>query len=218
MQITLQVHFPRRLREMTDSFATSYESIGSTSSSLLERVKAEDQGAWQRLVRLYGRLVLHWCRVSGLQAADRADVFQEVFRAVAGHIDDFRHDRPGDSFRAWLRTVTRSKVLDHFRRQERQPLGAGGSEVHKRLLAYPEVDAESDAGAEVLEQTLLLREALGLIEADFEERTWQAFWRTAADGIATSAVAEELGMPPATVRQAKSRVLRRLRDELEGLV
>ena len=41
---------------MTDSFATSYESIGPTSSSLLERVKAEDQDAWQRLVRLYRRL------------------------------------------------------------------------------------------------------------------------------------------------------------------
>jgi len=203
---------------MTDSFTTSYESIGSTSTSLLERVKAQDQDAWQRLVRLYGRLVLHWCRTSGLQPADRADVFQEVFRAGDSGIGEFRRDRPGDSFRGWLRTVTRSKVLDHFRRQGRETPGAGGSEAYERLQAYPEAGAQSDAGVESIERTLLLREALGLIEADFEERTWRAFWRTTADGISTAAVADELGMTPAAVRQAKSRVLRRLREETEGLI
>ena len=197
---------------------TSYESVGSTRSSLLERVRAEDQDAWRRLVRLYGRLVLHWCRASGLQPADRADIFQEVFRAVGSGIGEFRRDRPGDSFRGWLRTVTRSKVLDHFRRQGRETPGAGGSEAYERLQAYPEAGAESDAGAESFERTILLREALGLIAADFEERTWRAFWRTTADGISTAVVAEELGMTPAAVRQAKSRVLRRLRDELDGLV
>jgi len=78
---------------MPESFTTDYESLGSTSSSLLDRVKAHDSDAWRRLVRLYGRLVLHGCRTSGLQPADRADVFQEVFRSVAGHIDDFRRDQ-----------------------------------------------------------------------------------------------------------------------------
>ena len=68
---------------MTDSIGTSCESIGSTSSSLLVRVKARDQEAWGRLVRLYGPLVAFWIRRAGLQDADARDVFQEVFAAVA---------------------------------------------------------------------------------------------------------------------------------------
>ena len=98
------------------STSASFESIGSTSSSLLERLKAHDQDAWQRLVRLYGRLVLYWCRKTNIPQADREDVFQEIFRSVARHVAEFRRDRPGDSFRGWLHSITQSKIADHFRR------------------------------------------------------------------------------------------------------
>ena len=54
----------------------------------------------------------HWCRRCALTPEDTADVFQEVFRAVALHIADFRRDREGDTFRGWLRTITRNKVAD----------------------------------------------------------------------------------------------------------
>ncbi len=68
---------------MAESASTSY---GSTSFSLLHRVRADDQDGWRRLVRLYGPLVLFWCRRAGVPHADRADVFQEVFRALARSI------------------------------------------------------------------------------------------------------------------------------------
>src|SRR5262245_60137660 len=55
----------------------------STSPSLLARVKASDQEAWRRLVHLYGPLIYGWCRRWQLAAEDVADVFQEVFQAVA---------------------------------------------------------------------------------------------------------------------------------------
>jgi len=111
---------------LTSSFSTSYESIGSTSSSLLERVKANDQDAWQRLVKLYGPLVLFWLRRAHVHPDDRADVFQEVFRSASVGIGGFRPDRPGDTFRGWLRTITKSRTTDHFRRRSRQPDALGG--------------------------------------------------------------------------------------------
>lgn len=67
---------------MTGSIGTA----GSTSSSLLVRVKARDQEAWTRLVRLYGPLVDFWLRRAGLQSADAHDVLQDVFQAVARQI------------------------------------------------------------------------------------------------------------------------------------
>ena len=71
----------------------------ATSLTLLQRVQARQPAAWERFVDLYAPLVLHWCRRWGVSEPSSADVFQEVFRAVALHIRTFRKDRTGDTFR-----------------------------------------------------------------------------------------------------------------------
>lgn len=43
------------------------------------------------------------------------------------------------------------------------------------------------------------------------------FWRVVVGNESVAEVAADLGVSSAAVRMAKSRVLRRLRDELEGL-
>ena len=190
------------------------ESIGSTSATLIERVRRNDQVAWRRMVRLYGPLVYYWCRHCELQAADLSDVFQEVFRSVANSINDFRHGGDGQTFRGWLRTITRNKLNDHFRQSKRVPLAAGGSTANSRWQQF--LDDADDAELIPLdnERRVLVHRALALLKTDFEERTWKAFWRTAVDGLPSAQVADELGMTSAAVRKSKSRVLQRLREEL----
>ena len=86
---------------MTEPHVNPNESANSTSLGLLERVKARDQSAWNRMVSLYSPLLDYWLGKAALQAADAADyVRQEVFLAVARKIADFRRDRDGDSFAA----------------------------------------------------------------------------------------------------------------------
>lgn len=118
---------------ITDNPRTGTASFGSTSSSLLDRVKSRDPDAWTRLVDLYGPLVFDWCRSAGLQSADAADVFQEVFRSVFTGIESFRYERPGDTFRGWLRTICRNKIHDHFRRKQSHPEAVGGTDAQIRL-------------------------------------------------------------------------------------
>src|SRR5262245_13672085 len=100
---------------------------GQTSPSLLARAQENQPAAWEQLVDLYAPLVYHWCRRAGLGAEDTEDVFQEVFRAVARALADFRRDRAGDTFRGWLRTITSNKIRDHFRLLRDQAKGAGGT-------------------------------------------------------------------------------------------
>jgi RNA polymerase sigma-70 factor (ECF subfamily) len=185
-----------------------------TSPSLLVRVRANEAGAWERLVDLYAPLVYHWCHRCRLPPEDVADVFQEVFRAVAEHIGGFRHDRPGDSFRAWLRTITRTKVCDHLRRQAAQPQAPGGTDAQRLLheVPAPELDDEDAGEAGLVAQQV--RRVLDLIRGEFEERTWRAFWEVQMEDRGTDEVGAELGMTPAAVRKAKFRVLRRLREEM----
>ena len=193
--------------------------MNSTSSSLLERVKSRDQAAWERLVSLYSPLVYHWCRQAGLQAADAADVGQEVFQAVARKVADFRHDRPGDSFRRWLRTITRNKLRDRAKRDQVGEVGAGGSDAQNALLQVPADDAEQvSAEQDNHEAALVYRQAVDLVRAEFQGHTWESFWRVTVEDHRPEDVARDLGVTVNVVYLAKSRVLRRLRDEFAGLV
>ena len=197
---------------MTDERSSST----STHRSLLQRARGRDPAAWERMVVLYGPLVLGWCRRWGLRDDDAADVFQEVFQAVAAHLGGFHRDRPGDTFRGWLRAITRNKVADHHRRRQREPAGVGGSEARDRLARVAEPSPPDDPVGDAAEAELLHR-ALAMIRGEFEARTWSAFWQTAVDGRAAADVAAELGMTPGAVRVAKSRVLHRLRTGLGDL-
>jgi RNA polymerase sigma-70 factor (ECF subfamily) len=180
----------------------------ATSSSLIDRVRGDEAGAWDRLVTLYGPLLYHWCRRWKLQDQDLADVFQEVFQTLVARLGEFRRDRRGDTFRGWLYTITRNKVLDHFRRRRE----VGGGDLLAEVPA-PEVEESADPGETEALRALFLR-GLELIRGEFEERTWRAFWRTAVDGLAPRDAAAELGMSSGAVRVAKFRVLHRLREEL----
>jgi RNA polymerase sigma-70 factor (ECF subfamily) len=188
----------------------------STSRSLICRLKAADPEAWRRLVDLYGPLVYSWCRQARMQPADAADVLQEVFRAVAGKIGEFRHDRPGDTFRGWLRVIARNKIRDHYRSREGQLEAAGGSDAYRRFLELSDDASESDHSRVALSG--LFHQGLAQIQAEFEARTWQAFWEVTVRERPAPEVAQQLGMTPAAVRQAKSRVLRRLRQQLGDLM
>src|SRR4051812_1404007 len=102
---------------------------GLTSPSLLARAQENQPAAWEQLVDLYAPLVYHWCRRAGLREEDVEDVFQEVFRAVARALPDFRKERAGDTFRGWLRTITRNKIRDHYRLLQDEVRGAGGTDA-----------------------------------------------------------------------------------------
>jgi RNA polymerase sigma-70 factor, ECF subfamily len=187
----------------------------ATSRDLLDRLKADDAQAWDRLVFLYAPMVYRWCRRWDLRDQDIADILQDVFQAVAAHIATFRKERAGDTFRGWLRTIARNKVQDHFRRMAREPEGVGGTDAQFRMTSLPAAGpvADEDSTDETAERLLLSR-GLDLIRGEFEDRTWKAFRATTVEGRDTKEVALELQMSPGAVRVAKSRVLRRLREEL----
>jgi len=195
------------------------DSVGSTRSSLLAAVRVRDADAWRRMADLYGPLVFHWLRRHGLGQQDAADVFQEVFLSVAKSIDRYDHTRPDSTFRGWLWTIARNQTLSLRRRRRGQAEAAGGSDAAGRLAQIPEQlpDEASDAAACSL-TTALVHRGAEAVRAEFEDRTWQAFWRVTVQGQSTAEVAADLGVTPGAVRQSRSRVLRRLRQELGDLL
>ena len=208
----------KRFAIVTEPSSASHDPVGSTSTSLLDRVKARDDAAWRRLVSVYGHLILYWCRRAGVPREECVDVCQDVLRTVAVSIEDFQRDEAVGTFRGWLRTITRSKAVDHFRRKNRQPAAEGGTDAYDRILAIPDGDSAGVPEASDPEMAIIVNKTLDLIRPEFENRTWQAFWRAAVEGQQSSLIADALEMTPGAVRQAKSRVLHRLREELHQIL
>ena len=193
------------------------ESV-SISSTLLQRVRAEHPDAWQRLTKIYGPEVYRWVRIAGLQASDAVDVVQEVFLAVASNIGGFRRDGPGDSFRGWLWAITRNKVRDHFRRRASEPEAIGGTDAQKLLAQIPDSSPAEPEDSLRDGVTQVAHRVLELVRVEFEDRTWQAFLQATCTPQSAAEIAEDLGMTKKAVRQAKYRVLQRIRGELDGML
>jgi len=67
-------------------------------------------------------------------------------------------------------------------------------------------------------QQHLVGQALRIMRTDFQETTWKACWETLVAGRPAAEVAAELGLSENAVFVARCRVLRRLREELAGLL
>ena len=187
-------------------------NVYSTSGSLLSRARAQDRQAWERLVELYAPLCLHWIQRQGVRGADAEDVLQETFRAAANGIHAFGTSPGKHNFRAWLRTVARSRVANHFQKQARLP----NYETHSQLNAHSQPDWEEhaeDRTEEALKRAIL-GDALTALRAKVKPATYRAFELTVLQGQSAQSAADELGMTPGGVRVAKSRMLARLRAEL----
>lgn len=188
----------------------------STSLSLIHLAKAGDHEARQRLARIYAPLVYRWARQSRLQDADAADVLQNVFLAVFnGGLALFRYERPEDSFRGWLRTITRNEVRRFCDRRLVRPHATGGSDAQQQLQQVPADQTELSGSEQSVEESGVLHRALECVRVEFEQRTWQAFCKATFTDQSASEIAHELGMSDGAVRQAKYRVLGRLRELLD---
>jgi RNA polymerase sigma-70 factor (ECF subfamily) len=204
------------VKESRDEPSDRASADASTDTSLLRRVQDDDQTAWRHLIQLYKPLVLAWARRCGVPKSTEDDIGQEVFQAVALQIGELRRNRPGDSFRGWLYSITRNKVRDHWRRHEKTPQGGGGTTIQQWFKELPD-EYGQDNNQSNKDFHSVLRRALGLVRAEFTEKSWAAFSQVVLDGRQAADVAADLKITNGATYIAKSRILKRLREELEGL-
>lgn len=191
---------------------------GSTDTGLLDGIRERDEEAWTRFVDEYSSLIYVWCRNCDLQPVDALDVSQQVFHAVSRSISTFSRNSGTGSFRGWLFIITRNMIRNYLSRTLGGPQPQGGTSIQLQLLEQPEsVDEESLAGSKSSAGESSMQAILDATRERFDERTWNCFWLMAMEEQSAVEVGEQLGMKPAAVRQAKYRVVQRLRSDLENL-
>ena len=183
-----------------------------TSLTLLSLARTGDTEAWNRLVNVYGPLVYQQCKRKNLSDDDAAEVAQDVFLALHGGLKKFRKERPEDSFIHWLRRVTSFKIADRIRLLVGQANAFGGTDAQVMIEQQPE-EIEAEWQPDMVRQEAFSR-AIDLMKTDFQESTWRAFWITVVEGKTTQEACEILSMKPGAIRNARSKVRKRLVQEL----
>ena len=188
-----------------------------TRASLLIQIRdGTNQLAWREFVSLYGPVVYGFARKRGLQDADAADLMQEVMRSVASAIGQLDYDRKRGSFAGWLFTITRNKVFNFLAARRIRPQGSGDTDTNRLLNSKPDPSEGSDTW-ELEYQRQIAAIAMERIKPEFQESTWRAFQLTAVEGVSAPDAARQTGLSTGAVYVAKSRVLARLKSEVEGI-
>jgi RNA polymerase sigma-70 factor (ECF subfamily) len=185
----------------------------TTPPSLLERMRDDPtRQAWQHFVDLYTPLLFAWARRLGLSEHDAADLIQDIFTILVEKLPGFRYD-PARSFRAWLKTILLNRWRNYCR--QRSLARAAGTPPDLADVAAPD---DVPFFEEQEYRNALVSRALALMQAEFQTTTWRACWEFVVQGRPAADVAAELGITPNAVYLAKGRVLRRLREQLDGLL
>jgi RNA polymerase sigma-70 factor, ECF subfamily len=187
--------------------------MNSTSVNLLKRLREpKPETAWERFGDLYAPLIFYWARQKGLTSTDAADLVQDVLATLVVKLRDFEYDS-NRRFRCWLRTITVNRANDLYRRNSLRP-EVGFDDVLQQMAVVDDTELFTESEY----RSVVLNRALELLRSEFRETTWQAFWMQVAEGLKAADVAQQLELPLNAVYLAKSRLLARLRGELEGLL
>ncbi|MEZ6059512.1 MAG: sigma-70 family RNA polymerase sigma factor [Planctomycetaceae bacterium] len=191
--------------------------MDDTPKSLLERLRERpDDGSWSRLVSLYTPFLQRVVTSQGVPAQDCDDLLQDVFSVLSAELSRFDHNGNRGAFRLWLRTILTNRVRRYFRSSLRTKTQFGTTDSTDITQIRDPEDDLVRMWDEEYNQWVTCR-LIELIEPEFSISTWRAFHRQVLDGARAKQTADELGLTVNAVLIAKSRVLRRLRQEMEGL-
>ena len=188
--------------------------MSTTPISLLDRLKgSQSSEAWSQFVELYTPLIHYWGKKLGIRPAELSDFVQDIFSILIRELPSFKY-RADQRFRGWLWTVVLNKRRERFRRESARPTLMQDSALIETLE-----QADETLQIDVDEyRRFLVERALMLMQSEFETNTWRACWESVVNDRKPKEIAAELGISENAVHIARSRVLRRLRRDLVGLL
>ena len=188
-----------------------------TRSTLIAQVRSpENREAWAQFVTLYRPVVYRMARKRGMQDADAQDLAQAVLIRVLGAIDRWEKTEPSTRFRHWLSRVAKNAILTALAKSSKDA-AVGGTDIHELLNEQPDIapELEQEFALEYLREKY--HRAAVIVQTDVDAETWRAFELSVVEERPCNEVAELLGKPIGTIYAARSRVMRRLRVQVDRL-
>ncbi len=185
----------------------------ATPVSLIERIRSDRTGSdWNKFVQIYTPLLRRWLYRSITHPADIEDLIQDILTVVVTKLPEFQHTGAPGAFWAWLRLIVAYRLKNFWRQVRRQPLV--GSIQFEQLASSLE-DSTNDLSRlwDQEHDKHVVATLLSEIRHEFSALTWEMFDRYVLQGMPPARVAAELNVTRNAVFIARSRILRRLREE-----
>ena len=93
------------------------DSLRTRASLIGKLADLGNSSGWREFFDTYWGLIYGVARKAGLSDADAQDVVQDTMSSVARQMPTFRYDPAKGSFKAWLLTLTRWRILDRLRKR-----------------------------------------------------------------------------------------------------
>jgi RNA polymerase sigma factor (sigma-70 family) len=199
-----------------------------TRASLLERLKdMSDKASWDAFYETYHELIFSVARRAGLTESEAREVVQDTLIAVAKKMPGFTYDPAKDSFKGWLLTVVRWRILDQLSKRsaesveqhQRCPFG-GHAEQDTRTATIdrvPDPAAQLDGVWEEEWEAQVLHAALARIKRQVRPQHYQVYHLHVILGQPVREVARALRVNTAQIYLAKHRVGNLLKKEVKRL-
>lgn len=190
----------------------------TTRISLIQKLGAGEAQAWNELDRVYRPLIHGWLRRYHLQPSDADDLTQEVLTVLVRGVADFEHNGRVGAFRNWLRTTTVNLARNYLRRKNQFQAGGGADAFQEMLDQLEDPQSRVSQEFEWEHDRAVVRRLLEQLASQFEAVTIDIFRMHVVDGVGVQETAQKLGVGVASVHTAKSRVLRRLRQDAAEII
>jgi RNA polymerase sigma-70 factor (ECF subfamily) len=190
------------------------DSLATRVSLLLRLQDVADHSSWKEFYDRYRRFIFRAAQGKGLSQEDAEEVLQDTVISVAKGLPNFTYSPAGGSFKGWLMTITRRKVVDKLRKQGRQvpTTDLDGATVEKITA-----DGCFEPAWEIEWHNNLLQAATDQLRLAVTPRSFQIFDWTVRMGRSTKETAEAFGISTVLVRVTKYRVLRKFKSILQRL-
>lgn len=189
--------------------------LPETRHSLLLQLRDRSDEAWAEFLLVYEHAIFSFCRHQGLQDSDARDVTQEVLVAFHRRLSDWDQDSSKGKLRGWLFRVARNLAVNKYRERVRRA-ASGDSQTRSLLAELPTAEGSQENAAFLLEyRRSVMHRAAERVRPHVQDSSWQAFWKTAVEGVKPAQVAEELGLSVGSVYAAKCRVFARIRQTID---
>jgi RNA polymerase sigma factor (sigma-70 family) len=206
---------PKDLRKLTQGRpAPFFHAMTTTPVSLLERVAQNQAGPdWNKFVAIYQPLLRSWLFPQVPQFADVEDLIQDILTLLVTKLPEFRHTGQPGAFRAWLRQIVAYRLKNFWRQQQRSARADFPNDLEQFADALEDPAHELSRRWEEEHDRHIVTKLLTEIRSEFSAMTWEMFDRSVLQGLSPAQVAAELNVTRNAVFIARSRILRRLREE-----
>ena len=192
--------------------------MNTTRLSLIQRIQSNEEQAWTRLNNLYKPLIFRWLHSHALSPQDAEDLGQEIMMLVFDKISEFDYNGRRGAFRHWLRLITINRMKGFLRSRRTQRQETGDADLWETLEQLEAPDSEASQAFDRQHDQHVISQLLLQLAKEFSPRTIQAFRLYVLEETPPEEVAQRLGISVASVYSARSRILRRLREESQELL